>query len=52
MTSLRPVLMEMFKIILQNNRNIPDDVKETLLDVIVDTMLKDIVSAIEQVCRK
>ena len=43
--------MEMFKIILQNNRNTTEDVKETLLRVIVETMLKDLASAIEQVCR-
>jgi hypothetical protein len=47
--SLRAVLVEMFKMFLQNNRITQADVKETLLYVIVDTMLKDLVSAIEQV---
>jgi hypothetical protein len=47
--SLRAVLVEMFKMFLQNNRMAPADIKETLLYVVVDTMLKDLVSAIEQV---
>ncbi|CAB4038124.1 Hypothetical predicted protein, partial [Paramuricea clavata] len=46
--SLRAILVEMFKMFLQNNRITQADVKETLLYVIVDTMLKDLVSAIEQ----
>jgi hypothetical protein len=49
MISLRAVLVEMFKMLLQNNHMTPADVKESLLYVIVETMLKDLVSATEQV---
>ena len=49
MISLRAVLVEMFKMLLQSNHMTPADVKESLLYVIVETMLKDLVSATEQV---
>ena len=51
MISLRPVLVEMFKMLPENNCITPADLKETLLYVIVKNMLKDVVSATEQVSR-
>lgn len=47
--SLRPVLIELFKMFLESNPMTPANIQETLLHVIVDTMLKDLVSAIDQV---
>ncbi|XP_028391007.1 condensin-2 complex subunit G2-like [Dendronephthya gigantea] len=46
--SLRPVLIELFKMFLQNNPMTSVNVKESLLHVIVNAMLKDLVSAIDQ----
>ena len=47
--SLRTVLLEIFKIFLDGMT--PTDVKESLFNLIVDSMFKDIVSGINQVCK-